>query len=310
MANLPKNKGRLFMLRFSKTFIAGLIALLAITHGTAQSSSAQETAQLQLVAEGYKFTEGPAADKDGNLFFTDQPNDRILRLSTDGEITTWMQPAGRSNGLFFAPDGRLIACADGENQLWAIAPDKTHTVLLTGYKNRRFNGPNDVWVDADGSFFFSDPYYERPYWQHAGQEPKLPHQVYRLAAHGKSLTVAAADFKQPNGIVGDREKRLLYVADIGDKKTYRFTISDSGKLTDRQLFCDMGSDGMTLDAQGNLYLTGKGVTVFNAAGQKIEHIDVPEKWTSNVCFGGSDHKTLFITASDSLYSLKRNVRGL
>ncbi len=138
----------------------------------------------------------------------------------------------------------------------------------------------------------------------------MPQRVYRLSSDYKQLTVAAGDFKQPNGIVGDAKKRLLYVADIGAGKTYRFSIDDRGELVNRELFCEMGSDGMTLDSEGNLYLTGKGVTVFNSSGKQIQTIEVPEGWTANVCFGGADHKTLFITASDSLYTIAMRVAGL
>lgn len=272
--------------------------------GTAEHSVTAPGAELVLVSDGYKFTEGPAADKNGVVYFTDQPNDRILKCDLDGKVTTWMQPAGRSNGLFFAPDGTLIACADGNNELWAIAPDKSHRVLLGGFDGKRFNGPNDVWVDQDGTMYFTDPFYKRPYWTHKNPAPELPRQVYRLEKGSERPVVAATDFKQPNGIIGDAKNRLVYIADIGDKKTYRFKVADSGELTGRTLFCEMGSDGMTLDDNGNLYLTGKGVTVFASSGEKIDHIDVPEGWTANVCIGGRERKTLFITASDSLYRIE------
>ncbi len=266
-------------------------------------------AELKLLSADYKFTEGPAVDAEGNVYFTDQPNDRILRWTVDGKITTWMQPCGRSNGLFFDRAGNLIACADNKNELWKIAPDQSHQVLTSGFDGKLFNGPNDVWVAGDGSLYFTDPFYKRPYWERT-EDKQLPQRVYRMSADYKQVIVAADEFRQPNGIVGDASKKLLYVADIGASKTYRFNIGDDGKLTDRQLFCEMGSDGMTIDSQGNLYLTGKGVTVFNPAGKQIEVIAVPEGWTANVCFGGVDRKTLFITASDSLYSIATTVAGL
>ncbi|MCA9130413.1 MAG: SMP-30/gluconolactonase/LRE family protein [Planctomycetales bacterium] len=269
-----------------------------------------DNAKLKLVADDYKFTEGPAVDRQGNVFFTDQPNDRILKWSADGKIETWLTPCGRCNGLFFEPHGNLIGCADEQNQLWSFAPDKSHTVLLDGIDGKRFNGPNDVWVDADGTLYFTDPYYKRPYWDREVMEAQVPKRVYRLASDGKTLTVAAESFKQPNGIVGDAANRILYVADIGDNKTYRFRINGDGELIDRQLFCEMGSDGMTLDVLGNVYLTGRGVTVFDHDGHKLQEIDVPENWTANVCFGGQERKTLFITASDSVYTLEMNVQGL
>ncbi len=279
--------------------------------GLAQDASQLVTAdgaELKLVSAEYKFTEGPAVDAAGNVFFTDQPNDRIMRWSTDGKLETWLQPSGRSNGLFFDRDGALIACADNKNELWKIKADKSHEVLASEFEGKLFNGPNDVWVAGDGALYFTDPFYKRPYWQRT--EDKETPRVYRMSSDYKRVSVAAEDFRQPNGIVGDAGRKLLYVADIGAGKTFRFKIADDGTLTDRQLFCEMGSDGMTLDSQGNLYLTGKGVTVFDASGKQIQSIAVPESWTANVCFGGADRKTLFITASDSVYTIEMKVAGL
>ena len=267
-------------------------------------------AELKLLSSEYKFTEGPAVDAEGNVYFTDQPNDRILRWSIDGKIDTWLEPCGRSNGLFFDRQGNLIACADNKNELWKIKPDKTHEVLASGYEGKLFNGPNDIWIAGDGSLYFTDPFYKRPYWERKDDKPQLPQRVYRLTGDYKTLTVAADDFRQPNGIVGDAEKRLLFVADIGAGKTHRFKLSDNGELIDKQLFCEMGSDGMTIDSQGNLYLTGKaGVTIFNSSGKQIQVIAIPKGWTANVCFGGMDRKTLFITASDSIYAMAMAVAG-
>lgn len=279
-----------------------------------QRGSAQVTAtgaELKLISADYKFTEGPAVDARGNVYFTDQPNDRILRWTSSGMIETWLEPCGRSNGLFFDPQGNIIACADSKNELWKIKPDKSHEVIASGFEGKLFNGPNDVWVAGDGSMYFTDPFYKRPYWDRKDDKPQVPQRVYRLSSDYKSLSVAADDFRQPNGIVGDATKKLLYVADIGAGKTYRFKISDRGELTERQLFCEMGSDGMTTDSEGNLYLTGKaGVTVFNSDGKQVQVIAVPKGWTANVCFGGPDLKTLLITASDSLFSIDMKVPGI
>ncbi len=271
-----------------------------------------EGQRLELVAEGYKFTEGPASDTEGNVYFTDQPNDRILRFDAKTRtVETWLQPAGRSNGLFFTPSGRLIACADADNELWSInVADKSHDVILGKFDKKRFNGPNDCWVDSDGTIYFTDPFYKRPYWKHS--EPELTQQdVYRVAVTGHEVTVAASHFEQPNGIVGDPVKRLLFVADIRAKKTYRFRIDTDGNLVDRTLHCEMGSDGMTLDQDGRLYLTGKdGVTVFDPAGNKLGSIATPEGWTANVCFGGTDRNELFITAGKGFYTIKTMTRGV
>lgn len=302
------NPGWVFVFSFA---LAGMLAPRAASLVAQDSIKVTRVdAELELVAEGYKFTEGPAVDSEGNVFFTDQPNDRILKWSVDGKLETWLQPAGRSNGLFFDRAGSLIACADEKSQLWKIAPDKSFEVLLTDFGGKRFNGPNDVWIAADGSYYFTDPFYRRNYWAADRQKPDMPKRVYRYDAKTGALRIVAEKFVQPNGIVGDAEAGILYVADIGNRKTYRFTIAEDGSLKNRSLFVGMGSDGMTLDQDGNLYLTGKGVTVFNAAGEKIQTIEVPEGWTANVCFGGRQRDYLFITASDSLYRIPMKTRGL
>lgn len=256
------------------------------------------------------FTEGPAADKEGIVYFTDQNNDRIMKVGLDGKVSEYMKPAGRSNGMFFAPDGKLIACADGNNEMWEIdTATGKHKVLFGTYKDKKLNGPNDVWAHPNGKMYFTDPYYQRSWWTHKSP-PQDTQAIYSVNRDGSNLTRLTESFTQPNGIVGDAKKGLLFIADIGAKKTYSFRIQADGTLTDRKLFCEEGSDGMTLDSDGRLYLTGSaGVMVYNPDGSKLETISVPERWTANVCFGGKDHKTLFITASDSLYTVETIVSG-
>src|SRR5262249_36292273 len=118
------------------------------------------------------------------------------------------------------------------------------------------------------------------------------------------------DLVQPNGIIGTPDGKTLYVADIGAKKTYKYQIQTEGSLAGKALFCELGSDGMTIDNEGNVYLTGNGVSVFDPSGKKIEQIEVEDPWTANVCFGGKDHRTLFITASKGLYALQMRVKGV
>ena len=124
------------------------------------------------------------------------------------------------------------------------------------------------------------------------------------------LRIVADDLVQPNGIVGTPDGKMIYIADIGDKKTYRFTILENGDLSNKTLFTEVGSDGMTIDNKGNVYLTGNGVTVFNKKGEEILQIPVPQKWTANVTFGGPDQSILFITAMNSVYTLEMNVHGV
>ena len=272
----------------------------------AEGGVVEAGATLQRLSGEFKFTEGPAADAEGNVYFTDQPNDRILRWGTDGKLATFMQPSGRANGLCFDGKGNLLACADEKNELWSIDVATKHvTVLVKEFDGKLLNGPNDLWVHPDGSIYFTDPLYKREYWRRDPAMQQDGQHVYRLSADGKQVTRVIDDLKQPNGIIGTQDGRTLYVADIGARKTYAYDLGADGKPSNKRLFCEMGSDGVTLDGAGNLYLTGRGVSVFDKTGRKVEQIDVPgEGWTANVCFGGADGRTLFITASKGLYSIR------
>ncbi|MCC6822593.1 MAG: SMP-30/gluconolactonase/LRE family protein, partial [Verrucomicrobia subdivision 3 bacterium] len=204
--------------------------------------------------------------------------------------------------------GNLIACADEKTELWSIAPDGKHTVLAKEYDGKKLNAPNDVWVRADGSLYFTDPFYKRDWWDY-DRPPQGTEQVYFLSADRKTLKRVTTNLAQPNGIIGTPDGKMLFVADIKAGKTYAYDIQTDGSLTKKRLHCELGSDGMTLDTEGNLYLTGNGVIVFDKAGKRIAHIGVPEPWTANVSFGGKDHNTLFITASAGLYSIRMQNRG-
>ncbi len=276
----------------------------------AQQKPVAEGAKLTLLADGYSFTEGPASDKAGNVYFTDQPNDRILKWdAAKDSVYDYMQQAGRSNGLYVDDNGNLLSTADENNQLWSIDPNKEKTVLITDFKGKKLNGPNDLWVDNKGGIFLTDPYYQRSWWDH-NEPQQRSRRVYYLAKGEKKPRIAAEGFEQPNGIIGTPDGRTLYIADIGAQKTYSFTIDKKGVLSGRKLFTAMGSDGMTIDDQGNVYLTGDGVTIFDKRGKQIDHIAVPEKWTANITFGGPAQQTLFITASKSVYTLKMNAHGV
>jgi gluconolactonase len=285
-----------------------LVLVFGLTRSAAAEGIIAPGAKPEKLADGFKFTEGPAADADGNVFFTDQPNDRIMKWSVDGKLSTFLQPCGCSNGLYFDRSGNLLACADEDNQLWSISPSGKVTILVKHFKNRLLNGPNDVWVRPDGGIYFTDPFYKRSYWKRGPMEQE-GQCVYYLSADRKIFRRVTTDLEQPNGIIGTPDGKQLYVADIGANKTYVYAINEDGTLADRKLFCKMGSDGMTIDSAGNVYLTGRGVTVFDPGGNKIEHIQIRERWTANVCFGGKDRKTLFITASKSLYGLRMAVKG-
>ena len=270
----------------------------------------EAAATLQKLAGGFKFTEGATCDPTGNVFFVDQPNNRIHTWSVaDGKFSTFMDPAGYANGMCFDTKGRLIACADEKNELWSIAPDGRVTVLLKEFEGKPLNGPNDVWVHPDGAMYFTDPYYQRPWWKHQGP-PQAQKGVYRLAPGAKAAVCLESGFNQPNGIVGTPDGKRLYLSEIGAGRIWRYDIGPDGSLARKTRFCDEKSDGMTLDSEGNVYLTNnEGVVVVGPDGQRVQVIAVPEKWAGNVCFGGADRRTLFIAASTGFYSIRMRVKG-
>ncbi|HSV14130.1 MAG TPA: SMP-30/gluconolactonase/LRE family protein [Tepidisphaeraceae bacterium] len=268
--------------------------------------------QVQLVSADFNFTEGPAADAAGNVYFTDQPNDRILKWdAASGKISTFLQPCGRSNGMSFDAAGNLISCADEHNELWSIAPDGSHIVILKDLGGKLLNGPNDIWIrPTDGAIYLTDPLYKRKWWTRDPAMQQPSRAVIYISPDRKTVRRAAEDFKQPNGIIGTPDGRRLYVSDIDARQTFVYDIADDGQLTNKRPFCAMGSDGMTIDDQGNVYLSNKGVSVFNPSGSLIDHIDIKQPWTANVCFGGADRQTLFITASKAVYTLRTRVKGV
>jgi len=289
---------------FSTFFAFGIIARAA------DAGLIADGAKVEVLSEGYSFTEGPAVDRDGNVFFTDQPNDRIVKYNAvDGSFSDWLKPAGRSNGTYFDQAGNLIACADEKNQLWSISADKKVTVLLSDFGGKLLNGPNDLWIRPDGNLYFTDPLYKRDYWKRDKAMQQPGEYVYFFDMKTKKATLVATDLKQPNGIIGTPDGKILYVADIGARKTYSYSVMPGGTLEDKKLFCEMGSDGMTIDAEGNVYLTGRGVTVFDKTGKKLTNIPIPEPWTGNVTFAGKDRHLLFIAASKKVYGVKMRVKG-
>jgi sugar lactone lactonase YvrE len=388
--------------------LVGLVLAAVCWCGAAESKSGAKS----VVASGakavklpgkFKFTEGPAVDAKGNVFFTDIPNNLIYKWSLDGKMSVWFEKSQAANGLFFDPKGNLLACQGGAGRVASISPKGKVTVLADKYEGKRFNKPNDLWIDPAGGVYFTDPVYGRAKIHQGGQH------VYYLSPDGKKVTRVIKDLKKPNGIVGTPDGKILYVADHGAGKVYRYEITkmslpsvttnslpgagitvikvlseprpkgyppyiisrrpvqlkqlrkiveDSRKkdpdchgvmirgdrnalyghvldaigecraagvslarieclereleytvLSKKKLFAPVACDGMTLDSEGNVYLTESAVLVYNSKGKRIEQIDVPMRPT-NVCFGGADMKTLIVTGRGAVCSIKMRVKGV
>lgn len=300
-----------FIEAYISTILLLFLPLILPAQITDKKGIVAKGAQVEKLSGGYSFTEGPAVDQEGNVYFTDQPNNKIIRWSAaTGEFSTFSDNAGRSNGLYFDRKGNLIAAADMDNQLWAFDSSGSSTVLVTDYEGKLLNGPNDLWIAPDGGMYITDPLYKREYWERDPEMQQDGEHLYYLSPDRRQFYRIAESFVKPNGIVGTPDGKKLYVADPGAGKTFVFDIGEGGKLLNKKLFAPLGSDGMTIDNKGNVYLTGKGVTVFSKAGEQIAHIPIDEGHTANVVFGGKDRKTLFITAMGSVYGLKMKVKGV
>jgi gluconolactonase len=265
--------------------------------------------ELKRVATGFSFAEGCSSDRYGNVFFTDQPNDKLWKYSADGKLSLFLEKSGRANGTYFDRKGNLVVCADEHGELWSVSPKGKVKVILRDFNGKQFNGPNDLWVNKNGDVYFTDPYYQRDYWTRTASEMG-GNDVYCLLKGDRQARKVADGFVRSNGIVGTPDEKYLYVADIGAGKTYRFAIGQNGQLAEKQLIINKGSDGMTLDEKGNIYLTGgESVLIFNPKGEQIGQIKVPEN-PSNVCFSGKNKNILFITARKSVYTIPMRVSGV
>ena len=261
-----------------------------------QRGAEQKTALLSIDGQ-YNFTEGPAADAQGNVYFTDIPAGCIYKWTPDGHVTKFLDGLDKPNGLAYTSEGLLIACESGARRLISVDSQGHIAVLANKYNQTRFNEPNDLWIDPHGGIYFTDPAYRSQLVQDG-------EHVYYLTPDQGHVIRVINDMIRPNGIVGTPDGKTLYVIDQGAEQTFVYEINADGSLSNQQLFASVGSDGMTLDTQGNLYLTTPDqLQVFDAAGHHLRNIPTRENPT-NVTFGGADHRTLFITARTAVYTLQ------
>ena len=281
-----------------------VIALFVLIAGTAVFGQAEGSspilapgATLKELSDAFQFTEGPAADAKGNVYFSDVRASRTYRWSPDGQIKLMLENTGNANGLAFDKAGNLLACEGGRGRVVSIDPEGRVSVVADRYHGKPFNQPNDLWIDPRGGVYFSDPIYGRAVRSQDGEH------VYYVSPDRKRVVRAIDDMVRPNGLIGTSDGKTLYVSDHGAKRIYRYDIAADGTLTGKQFVVPIGADGMKLDQAGNLYLAEKGILVYDARGKRLETIAVPNEPT-NLCFGGPDGLTLFITARPAVYSIR------
>jgi gluconolactonase len=282
--------------------------LISFTAFSQKSNIIAKNAEIEKVGTGYAFTEGPAVAPDGKVYFTDQPNDRIHVWDEKEGVSLWLEGARRSNGMYFNAKGQLVTCADLYNQLGYFDENKEFHLIHEGYDGKLLNAPNDLWIAPNGGIYFSDPYYHRNWWEEGRGEEQDVRGVYYLSPEGK-ITRVIDDFVQPNGLIGTPDGKILYATDINDRKIWKYDIRPDGSLANKTFFAPQGSDGMTLDNKGNVYLTMGKVWVYSPEGELVQEIEFPES-PANICFGGKKRKTLFVTARTSVYTLEMKVKGV
>lgn len=310
--------------RIAWTLLAGVVVATPPIASPTQLIAAEPAGKRAVLDEAFgvkkvvgdcRFTEGPVVDAAGNLFFSDGPNDRIVKLAPDGKISDFRKPCGRANGLTIDRQGRLVMCQSGGNgggrRVTRLESDGVETVLASEYAGKPFNAPNDLTVDGQGRIFFTDPNFGE-----AADARQPVAGVYRIDAPGK-VTLVIDNLQKPNGIVVTPDDKILYVSDRGTQKLHRYQVSADGQLKPDGILYDFapdrGVDGMRLDQEGNVWAAaGKdqttGLFVVSPAGKLMLNKPMPE-FSTNLAFGGPDGRDLYFTASTSVYRMRTLIPG-
>jgi gluconolactonase len=279
-----------------------------------------EHAEVEQVATGFTFTEGPIWMADGSLHFSDMPGDKRRRWHPEEGVTVLRDPSNKCNGMTLDNDGNLLVCEHVTSSLVRERPDGTRETLATHWDGKELNSPNDVIVASDGSILFTDPTYGRMPGFGLEREQELDFQgVYRIPAGGGELELLLDDFAQPNGLCFSPDESLLYVNDTDRAHIRVFDVGPGHRLSNGRVLAEgIGDgdlakgglvDGMKADEHGNVYVTGPGgVWVFSPAGEHLGTIQVPED-VGNVNWGDDDWRTLYIPATTSLYRVRLEVSG-
>jgi gluconolactonase len=294
-----------------------VLLLFVVATGAAQEApkpiaGVGPTGKIVQLHTGFKFTEGPAADRDGNVYFSDIPNQRIHKVDANGKLSVFREGSNHANGLMLNAKGEIVAC-EMDGRVVAYSPDgQSRRILAEKYEGKRFNAPNDLVIDKQGGIYFTDPAFSAPM--------PLPQEktcVYYLSAAG-DVTRLIDNLPNPNGVTLSPDEKTLYVIPSGQAEMMAYPVESPGKIGQGKVFCKLnqkgnqtrgGGDGVAMDGKGNLYITSAlGLQVFNPSGELLGIIALPEQ-PANVKFGGADLKTLYVTARTSLYTVPMEATG-
>ncbi|HXG16090.1 MAG TPA: SMP-30/gluconolactonase/LRE family protein [Calidithermus sp.] len=273
--------------------------------------------QFERLGTGFLFTEGPVWHPVGKfLIFSDMPGDHMRRWSAREGITTYRKPSNMANGNAYDRQGRLLTCEHATSRVVRTEPDGRLTVLASHYQGKELNSPNDIVCRRDGSIYFTDPPYGRVKFYGVERPQELPFQgVYRVGPDPEHPELLVDDFDRPNGLCFALDEQRLFINDTARKHIRVFDVTPTGGLRGGRVWAETrgdkpgAPDGMKIDARGNVYCCGPGgIHVFSPDGSLMEVIEVPE-YTANFCWGDDDYRSLFITASTSLYRIRTAVPG-
>ncbi len=273
--------------------------------------------ELERLATGFMFTEGPLwHPTEKFLLFSDMPGNIIRHYSEAEGVSTFRAPSNMANGLTYDREGRLLACEHATSRVTRTEPDGALTVLASHHDGKELNSPNDIVVARDGAIYFSDPIFGRVEYYGVPREPDLAFRgVYRIDPKSGALKLLVDDFDQPNGLCFSRDETRLFINDTLRQHIRVFDVTADGTLANGRVWAETrgegegGPDGMKIDSAGNLFSCGPGgVHVFDPEGVCLGVIRMPEH-TANFTWGGDDLRTLYITASSSLYSVRVTVPG-
>lgn len=278
------------------TILLMIIALQLLNSCKKSEFETSEQKEIICIASGLLFAEGPAY-RNGSLYFSDIEANTIYKWNNVEGLTVLKNNLSRINGLFFNPQGLLCACEGGNKRIISIDASKNISVITSSYNSKQYNEPNDLWISSTGNIYFTDPNFTSTQTQD-GQD------VYCILASTGGVTKVISDLVKPNGIVGNSTGTLLYVADYGASKIYRYTISSNGSLSEKQLFASVQADGLTIDEEGNIYAASNEILKFNQQGDLVETRAITGTLTNLFYVKVDNAPMLFATTHNQVYQIE------
>ncbi len=278
------------------TIILIMIALQLLSSCKKTESEVSEQNQVKCIVSDLLFAEGPAFHN-GSLYFSDIEANTIYKWNESEGLVVFKSNLTRTNGLYFSPQGLLYACEGGNKRIISVDASKNVTAITGTYNGKQYNEPNDLWISPAGNIYFTDPNFTSTQTQD-GQD------VYCILSSTGEVVKVADDLVKPNGIVGSADGTLLYVADYGSSKIYRYSISSNGSLSDKQTFANVQADGLTIDDEGNLYAASNAILKFNQQGVLAESISIEGTLTNLFYVNDGNTQILYATTHNQVYQIE------